>query len=178
MCFGISFLCLKYGVIPPDGLMVCYPALNLEDKFTPSLLGPLTDIIVPYPFLEICLNQYLKDERCDPTKDPLISPIKYTKEIIKQLPPLRIFVGEDDCLKDESIRFLENAVVAGHKDIQLVIYKMLRHGFLVFWYFYLFQCWDFPLGMPETVKCGEDTALSMRQMFDKAMVKKSQNFEI
>ena len=46
---------------------------------------------------------------------------------------MRVYVGENDCLLDESIRFLEKVVKAQHKDIKLVIYNMLRHGFLVFY---------------------------------------------
>ena len=45
---------------------------------------------------------------------------------------MRLFVGENDCLKDEAIRFLDRAVQSGHKDVNLVIYNFLRHGFLVF----------------------------------------------
>ena len=30
MCLGIAFLCIKHNVRAPDGLLICYPALNLE----------------------------------------------------------------------------------------------------------------------------------------------------
>jgi hypothetical protein len=60
----------------PKGLVLNYPALNLDTTvFTPSFLNTFNDLIVPYAFLEICLNFYLKDARANPKKDPLISPI-------------------------------------------------------------------------------------------------------
>ena len=44
----------------PDGLILCYPALNLSKKyFTPSLLLALDDPILPYPFLKMCINSYI-----------------------------------------------------------------------------------------------------------------------
>lgn len=43
----------------PDGLILCYPALNLSSEyFTPSLLLALDDPILPLPFLKMCMNSY------------------------------------------------------------------------------------------------------------------------
>jgi hormone-sensitive lipase len=40
----------------PDGIVACYPALNLNVKFfTPSLLLALEDNILPHTFLKLCL---------------------------------------------------------------------------------------------------------------------------
>lgn len=58
MSLGISLLCLKYGIQGPDGIILSYPAVDLSIKFTPSILGSFTDIICPFPFLEICLKYY------------------------------------------------------------------------------------------------------------------------
>ncbi len=39
----------------PDGLILCYPALNLsKNKFTPSLMLGLDDPVLPFPFLKMC----------------------------------------------------------------------------------------------------------------------------
>lgn len=59
---------------PPDGLVMVYPALNLNyHNYTPSLLTALNDMILPHSFLKICLKAYLK-ENCDPF-DPYVSPV-------------------------------------------------------------------------------------------------------
>ena len=41
---------------PPDGIVLVYPALNLNyNNYTPSLLTSLNDMILPHTFLKICL---------------------------------------------------------------------------------------------------------------------------
>jgi hypothetical protein len=54
---------------------------------------------------------------------------------------MRISCGENDCLKDDSIRFLNKALRSGHQDVKLKIYKYLLHGYLN---------WDVLLAMPAT----------------------------
>lgn len=36
------------------------------------------------------------------------------EEIIRKLPMMRISCGENDCLKDDSIRFLNKVLKSGH----------------------------------------------------------------
>lgn len=54
---------------------------------------------------------------------------------------MRIICGEDDCLKDDGIRFLNSLIESGHNNSKMTIYKGLKHGFLN---------WDIPLAMPIT----------------------------
>ena len=42
---------------------------------------------------------------------------------MSKLPPIKIAIGENDCFKDDCIRFLHQAKKLGHKDISLLIYK-------------------------------------------------------
>jgi len=157
MALGICLLALKNNVRLPDGLLLSYPALSLNTQvFTPSFLNTFTCIIVTYAFLDMCLKFYMKDPRCDPTKDPFLSPLLMPDEILKKLPPMRILCGEDDCLKDDAVRFLYRTLRVG-KDAKMNIYKGLRHGFLN---------WDVPMAMPATRKCGEDAAEWMRELID------------
>ena len=61
----------------PDGIVMVYPALNLNyNNYTPSLLTSLNDMILPHTFLKICLESYLKDQELKPESDYLISPIQ------------------------------------------------------------------------------------------------------
>lgn len=58
-------------------------------------------------------------------KDPLASPL-YAE--LSGLPPVRIHVGDDEVLLDDSRRFVERAVAAG-VDAQLDIWMGMQHGF-------------------------------------------------
>lgn len=57
---AVTAMAIERNFRKPDGLILCYPALNLNKKtFTPSLLLSLDDPILPYPFLKMCINSYL-----------------------------------------------------------------------------------------------------------------------
>lgn len=58
---ALTTLVIYMGLRPPDGIVLVYPALNLNFKnYTPSLLTSLNDMILPHTFLKICLRAYLK----------------------------------------------------------------------------------------------------------------------
>lgn len=55
LALGLTYLCIKYNVKKPTGLLLIYPALNLNmQRFTPSLLVSLNDTMLPHTFLKIC----------------------------------------------------------------------------------------------------------------------------
>lgn len=57
-----TLMAINRGYRVPDGLIMCYPALNLSKEiFTPSLLLAVDDPILPYPFLKMCLESYIGD---------------------------------------------------------------------------------------------------------------------
>lgn len=58
--------------------------------------------------------------------DPAASPL-YAD--LSGLPPLRVLVGEDEVLLDDSVRFAERAIAAG-VDARLDIWEGMAHGFL------------------------------------------------
>lgn len=58
---ALTNLLISLQLRVPDGLVLVYPALNLNYKnYTPSLLTSLNDTILPHTFLKICLKAYLK----------------------------------------------------------------------------------------------------------------------
>jgi len=61
----------------------------------------------------------------DPT-DPLASPL-YGK--LAGLPPIRVHVGDDEVLLDDSLRYVERAVAAG-VDARVEVWESMPHGFL------------------------------------------------
>ena len=73
---ALTTLLIEWGLPKPDGLVLVYPALNLNYyNYTPSLLCALDDMILPHTFLKICLNAYIKDPAIDPEKNAHLSPI-------------------------------------------------------------------------------------------------------
>ena len=61
MGLGICLRAMKLGVRLPDGLLLSYPAFNLDfsTTFTPSLLNSLNDIIAPASILRLVIAAYL-----------------------------------------------------------------------------------------------------------------------
>jgi len=73
---ALTNLIIKWGLRMPDGIVLVYPALNLNYyDYSPSLLTALNDLILPHTFLKICLKSYLKDPNLRPDKDYIVSPI-------------------------------------------------------------------------------------------------------
>ena len=60
------------------------------------------------------------------SKDPLASPLYGN---LAGLPPVRVQVGDDEVLLDDSVRFVERAVAAG-VDAQLDVWEGMPHGFV------------------------------------------------
>ena len=58
--------------------------------------------------------------------DPLASPL-YSK--LAGLPPVRTYVGDDEVLLDDSLRYVERAVAAG-VDARVDVWECMPHGFL------------------------------------------------
>lgn len=104
-------------------MLLCYPAVNLSsDLYTPSFLTLFFDPIVPYTFLKSCVDQYVSDE-LEPKRDPFLSPILYPNEMMKMLPPIRMTVGEEDSLHDDTIRFTEKLIDAGNLNVKTIVFN-------------------------------------------------------
>ena len=91
----------------PTGLVLVYPALNLDfNNYTPSLLTALNDMILSHTFLKICMKAYLKDERYKAEEDPFISPLLTPNWILEKYPKTEILVGNKDPFHDDCCRFV------------------------------------------------------------------------
>jgi hormone-sensitive lipase len=87
LCAALINLLLLWNFPVPSGLVLIYPALNLNfQDYTPSLLTALNDMILPHTLLKLCLKAYLKDSKLQPEKDPLISPILVSPEALASYP--------------------------------------------------------------------------------------------
>jgi acetyl esterase/lipase len=115
-------LAVTSGDMAPVGAVALSPVTDL------ALTGPSFDTKAdadPYftrPQAEGLVRAYLGD--ADP-KNPLASPLYGN---LAGLPPIRIHVGEDEVLLDDSRRYFERAAAVGI-DVQLDVWKGMAHGF-------------------------------------------------
>ncbi|KRX06447.1 hypothetical protein PPERSA_05060 [Pseudocohnilembus persalinus] len=135
LAVALMSLIIKYKVQKPIGIIPIYPVLNLDlNRFTPSHLISLDDIVLSHWILKLCQKAYLKEDgefRVPPDQDPQISPNLLSQEILKEFPPTRMMVGTEDPLHDDSLQFLQYLVQAG-VDCKLQIFQGFPHGFLGF----------------------------------------------
>jgi hormone-sensitive lipase len=160
LALGLALLLIKDKRRVPDGLVLPYPGLKLDEKcYTPSFLNAMDDPILAYSYLGMILGQYL-DDPTRGARDPIASPFLMSDEHLRLLPPIRILVGSSDPLHDDSIRFVEKL----HKvncNVQLLSYLHLPHGFLSF---------GLPGGMPESKSCVDDCAQLIQDLLNLADV--------
>ena len=126
LTLALTYKIIKAGLRPPSGLILAYPAVNLdENAYSPSLMNALEDLLVPHTFLKLCLRSYLQN--WEDITDPTVSPIYIEDEILRMLPPVRIMVGADDPLHDECIRFAERLLNC-NVDTRIAEYSGGGHG--------------------------------------------------
>jgi hormone-sensitive lipase len=112
----------------------------------------LNDVILSYQLLKFCLQSYKQDYRIE--DDFLLSPIMAPDKLLNLLPPVRIFVGSSDPLRDDSFRLLQrlrydnfiNIYSLLEKDVKLFEFKYFPHGFLSY---------DLPMMLPEASVANE-----------------------
>lgn len=127
LAVAVTIRAIERGVKAPYGLQLMYPALSLERTFSPSLLLTLKDRLVPVGFIETCRLAYVPlgaDMR-----DPMISPLFVSDNVLKSFPPTNLMVGSLDPLMDQSIVFAHRLECVGVK-YSLSIYEGMLHGFL------------------------------------------------
>ena len=104
---ALTTMLIEYNLRPPDGIVLVYPALNLNYKnYTPSLLTALNNMVLPHTFLKVCLKAYIKPG-LDPKTDSFLSPIATRNETLQKYPRTRIFVGSRDPFHDDCCRLTE-----------------------------------------------------------------------
>lgn len=121
---ALVLLSLTVGSVnPPLGAAVLSPVTDL------AMTGPSWETRAaadPYftrPQAEALIAAYLSDALAS---DPSVSPL-YGK--LAGLPPIRVHVGDDEVLLDDSRRYVERAVAAG-VDATLDVWEGMPHGFL------------------------------------------------
>jgi hormone-sensitive lipase len=118
----------------PDGLLLVYPAVYLDDKLIKkSLFRCFDDDVVPYSFLKICKDLYLQDETFKPSEDFMISPLMACQDLLKLLPSTRVLFGNDDPLRDYVLSFIEKLKNC-QVDVKGKLFLDTPHGALNFYF--------------------------------------------
>ena len=140
---GLTYMCLKNGIRPPNSLILIYPSLLTQMYPSPSRFISLFDPLVMFPFLMRCLNSYADPdykktcprtfvqelEQCKASTDPLLSPLMIPNEVLSQFPTTHLISTEIDPCLDEIITFSNRLVDLGNV-VTLDIIPGLPHGFL------------------------------------------------
>lgn len=153
LAVAVALKAADTGIRKPDGLVVAYPALNCTKGATPSRVVFGNDVLVPYYFLEVCLDGYV-DHNADPRKDYCISPLYASDELISQLPDDLVFmVAGYDPLLDDSVAFLRRL----DKLNKPYIYEVYEcpHGF-----------WNFDAVLAEAERAMYRAGMMIRCMID------------
>ena len=128
LAFALTYWLIENNMKTPDLLVSCYSALRLETKcYTPSFFKSMEEYFLSYAGLWACCKQYLP-EGAD-ANDMYISPIFAGQEILKKMPPTRMFICLDDPLRDDQLRMASNLIQAG-VDVKVKAFHHFIHGML------------------------------------------------
>ena len=111
------------GSIVPVGAVALSPVTDLALTGLSWATRAAADPYFTRPQVEALVRSYLGD--CDPA-DPMASPLY---ENLAGLPPIRVHVGDNEMLLDDSRRYVERAVAAG-VDARVDVWEGMPHGFV------------------------------------------------
>jgi len=110
LALSVNFLSILRGFRRPDALLVHYPVWHTDfNRFFPSLLLSLDEVLLSQTFLKLALNCFTRAGG-NPNKSPICSPILAPDDLLRLLPPIRIFSSEVDCLRDHAF-YLTNRIL-------------------------------------------------------------------
>ena len=152
LCLALTYILIIKKIRLPNVIFLAYPALKLSiNPLSLSYLNSLTDPILECSLLIFCLKSYCGDMKDQ--KNPFLSPLYMKDDIIKLLPPIRIYGGTSDPLRDDYVEFM-NRCVKCNIDCKMEEYMFFPHGFLNY---------DFPMMLPEASIIIEKIAKEMEK---------------
>lgn len=101
----------------PDAIMLSCAALNLSLELSHSRVVGTQDPVLPSGMISAISDAYLPETETEAggdrrgcfnnKKDPLVSPLFASDEVLRQFPPALLFAGSNDPLLDDSVTFNE-----------------------------------------------------------------------
>jgi len=106
LAMAITLRIIHAGLQPPHGCVLVYPPLKLDLLYhTPSSYSALDNPMLHTSLLKLCIKAYVTDGM-DYHKDPFISPIVASDELLEKMPPVRIITGSEDPFQDDNWRMV------------------------------------------------------------------------
>ncbi|KAJ5075668.1 triacylglycerol lipase [Anaeramoeba ignava] len=155
---------LEDGLVPPLGVLLGYPALNISFDHTLSRALFNCDPFFSYGLLKVCLQSYNPDSNgFDPKKEIFLSPLFASDQILSQFPKTVIQAGIMDPLLDDSVLFA-NRLKKSFSPVSLRVYS-LPHGF----WSYLNMIKDAKVPLNDAVQFFKE----LKKNFEKDLLKKN-----
>ena len=145
LILSLTYLLIMNKIKLPKAIFLFYPALKIDiNTLVPSYLNSINDFILEYHLLKFCIESYcgkLTDNGkiITDTRNQFLSPLFMDNNILKLLPPVRIFGGSCDPLRDDSFYLMEKLLKL-NKDVYFYEFKYFPHGYLNY---------DFKMVFPE-----------------------------
>ena len=145
LILSLTYLLIMNKIKLPKAIFLFYPALKIDiNTLVPSYLNSINDFILEYHLLKFCIESYcgkLTDngKTITDTRNQFLSPLFMDNNILKLLPPIRIFGGSCDPLRDDSFYLMEKLLKL-NKDVYFYEFKYFPHGYLNY---------DFKMVFPE-----------------------------
>jgi len=145
LILSLTYLLIMNKIKLPKAIFLFYPALKIDiNTLVPSYLNAINDLILEYHLLKFCIESYsgkLTDNGkiITDTRNQFLSPIFMDNNVLKLLPPVRIFGGSCDPLRDDTFYLMEKLLKL-NKDIYFYEFKYFPHGYLSY---------DFKMVFPE-----------------------------
>jgi acetyl esterase len=113
----------------PDALMLSCPVLNLTSETSPSRVAGILDPVLPG-----CVISAISEAYCPPhigisRRDPLVSPVFSSDEILRRFPPTLLIASSNDPMLDDSVVFNRRLESLG-VDTRFKAAQNLPHAYL------------------------------------------------
>jgi len=129
LIFALTLRLIRAGLKTPDGLVLMYPSLSMDaNNFSPSYFLSIDDRLLPYSLMNLVIKAYT-GEGTDGAKDPFVSPLAASDELLEKMPPVRIVSGSNDPLHDENWRLLHR-LRSLKKEAKFIVHENLAHAYL------------------------------------------------
>jgi hormone-sensitive lipase len=125
---GITIKAKTSGFRIPDGLMLIYPAVNMDITYVShGGFDCLEDPILGYRGLLNIIQNYLGNKKN--VRDPLVSPIFAEDSILTGFPRTKMIVSMKDPLRSDALRFADR-LLSNEVDLEIYQYEGFIHGAL------------------------------------------------
>ena len=123
---SLTIKAISEGFRVPDGLLLIYPGMNLQEKyFSKSTLISLKNHVLPYSYYKLLAQAYVQNGYS--LDNYLISPLLCPNEILKSFPRTELMITLNDPLEFDTFRFAEKLLISGVK-AHITEYPNIGHG--------------------------------------------------